>query len=78
MGSTIKVEIMVKDKTDNPSADIILSPQRKDEFQSASPVVPQSFISPPTLNPLNFLDESASTNVLTSREIRIIKQSNPT
>lgn len=68
---------MFKDKTDHPSAKAILSPQRQFEFQSASPVVPQSLVSPPTLNPPNVVDKSVSTRVLTSREIRVIKQRNP-
>lgn len=78
MGSPIEVETVVEDKTDHPSTDIVLSPQRQAEFQSASPVVPQSLISPPTLNSLNNINESVSTGVLTSGEIRIIKQRNPT
>lgn len=77
MGSRIEVEIAVKDKTDHPSTDVVPSPQWQTEFQSASPTVPQSLVSPPTLNPPNIVDESASINVLTSREIRIVKQRNP-
>ena len=39
VASPISIETVAADKTDNPSVDIVLSPQRKVEFQSASPVV---------------------------------------
>lgn len=77
MASPISIETVVKDKTYHPSADNVLSPQWQAEFQSASPAAQQNHVSPPTLNPPNVVDESASTGVLTSSEIRIIKQRNP-
>lgn len=77
VASPIPDETVAEDKTDNPSTDIVLSPQWQAKFRSASPVAQQSHVSPPTLNPPNVIDESVSTDVLTSIEIRIIKQRNP-
>ena len=77
MGSPISVETVVKGKNDHPSVEFVLSPQRHAEFQSASPAAQQNHVSPPTLNPPNVVDESASIHVLTLREIRVIKQQNP-
>lgn len=70
------VETVAEDRADNPTVDIVLSPQRQAEFRSVSPEVQQNPVSPPTLNPPNVVDEGVSTGVLTPSEIRIIKQRN--
>lgn len=76
-GSPIEVETMVRDTTEHPPTDVILSPQQQTEFQSGSLVAPQSPASPPTLDPSNVANESASTTILTPSKIRTIKQRNP-
>lgn len=75
VGSPIKVEVVARDMTEHPLADVVLSPQWQIEFQSGSVMTSQN---PASLQPLdaNVADENASTIILTSDDIRTIKQRN--
>lgn len=76
MGSPIEVETVARDTTEHPLVNVVLSPQRKTEFQSGSQVTSQNPTSPPPLD-ANVVDENASTNILTPDDTRTIKQRNP-
>lgn len=78
MATSTPTKIMAEDRADNATAEVVLSPQRQTEFQCVSLEVQQNHVSQPTLNPPNMVDEGVSTSVLTSSEIRVIKQRNPT
>lgn len=73
MATSTPTETVAEYRADNPTSEVILSPQRKIEFQSVSLEVQQNPISQPTLNPPNVVDEGVSTSVLTLSEIRVIK-----
>lgn len=76
MESSIEVEVVVRDTTEHPPADVVLSPQWKTEFQSGSRVTSQNPASPPPLD-ANVANENVLTSILTPDGIRTIKQRNP-
>lgn len=75
MGSPVEIEVEVRDSTEHPFADVVLSPQQQAEFQKDSPVTSQNHASPPPLD-AHVANENALTRIPTPKDIRIIKQRN--